>query len=466
MPRPLIAILAAVAIQALAWTFMVPALQGADEGGHVAYVQRVADGHEIPWRWGPSISGSYSATVSTEQRLAWVWAGLEPLRGNLSARPLWTEVDERLWRDRTLRLTVAQRADGGENPSFRNPPAYYVLASAPYKLAGGTFVDRVWAMRLANIPLLLLVVWLTWLIAGEVFGRRRGLQAVAAIVVGTQPVLLDVSTRVTPDVLLNALGALVLYLLALVARRGAQPILVISLLAATAAASLTHGRALGLVPPVLLVLAWAVWTSGGARRLPAAVGAGVGALVLFGYDLFAGRWSLDHLAGFPSYLWQFYLPALPGMSPVPGPTWGAEQLYLERLFATFVQFEVRFPEVLQSAVRAALWAGLLAVLVAAWRHRGALRERRHVLLVLLGAAALEILALHAAAFRSLVVDPIDPVITGRYLLVAAPMIGLAVAGALTSFPLRFRATAAGAVVAGAFLLQLAAFGLILERFHA
>ena len=37
---------------------------------------------------------------------------------------------------------------------------------------------------------------------------------------GLQPVLLDVTTRVTPDALLNALGALALYLMAVIVRRG------------------------------------------------------------------------------------------------------------------------------------------------------------------------------------------------------------------------------------------------------
>ena len=90
-------VLAAVAVLGAAWTFAVPALQGADESAHFAYVQKIADAHEIPWPQRVRAAASTRASVSTEQRVAWLYAGLEPLRGNLAARPLWTGADERIW---------------------------------------------------------------------------------------------------------------------------------------------------------------------------------------------------------------------------------------------------------------------------------------------------------------------------------------------------------------------------------
>lgn len=467
LPRPLVAVLAAVVVQALAWTFAVPALQGADESGHVAYVQKIADAHEIPWTRGQVLQSDFGPAVSTEQRIAWLWAGLEPLRGNLAARPLWSEVDERMYEARARELGADARTDGLGNPSFRNPPLYYLVAAAPYALAGGSFFDRVWAMRLANLPLVLAVVWMTWLIAGEVFGRRRVLQTVAAVVVGMQPVLLDVDTRVTPDALLAALGAAALYLMVLVVRRGPAPRLVAGLLLTTAAACLTHGRAIGLLLPVAGALAWGAWRGGARRRpLPRLAVLAVGAVALAGLAAYAGRFTMTGVLGFFSYLWQFYLPALPGMDPPPGRSWGVEEVYLERLWGTFVQFEVRFPGSLQTAVRLALWLGLAAAAVAAWRHRRALRARGEAAAVLLAAGVLEILALHAAAFRSLVVNPADPVLTGRYLLVVAPLIGIGAAAALSALSGRARPVAAGVVVAGSFLLALSALGLVVERFYA
>lgn len=467
MPAPLLAILASVAVMAVAWTFAVPALQGADEAGHVAYVQRIADAGEIPWTDGHVLPSSYGFSVSREQRIAWTWAGLEPLRGNLAARPLWSRVDEDVWERRASTLTPADRRDGLPNASYKNPPLYYLVAAGPYELAGGSFFDRFWAMRLMSLPLLLLVVVLTWLIAGEVFGRRRLLQSVAAAVVGMQPVLLDVGTRVTPDVLLNALGAAVLYLLVLLVRRGPRPLLLLALAGALVAVSFTHGRGIGLVPPATAVAAWVVMRRLGLSGRLSRVALGVGAAAsLAGLAIYASRASLDRAIGFASYLWQFYLPALPGMDAPRGTAWDAGDVFVDRLFATFVQFEVRLPGDLQSALRLVLVIGLIGVAAAVWRQRRQLRRAGAPALALLAVAVFQVLALHAAAFRSLIINPADPVITGRYLLVLAPMIGIATAAALTALSSRARSVASAAVVTGAFLLQLSAFGLVVERFYA
>ncbi len=469
MPLPLLAILAAVLVEGLAWTFAVPALQGADEGSHFAYVQKIADAHTIPWTQGYTLESSYPPSVSTEQRVAWTWAGLEPLRANPAARPLWTHADERIWAARAARLTAADRRDGGPSQSFKNPPLYYLAAAVPYELAGGSFFDRLWAMRLANLPLLLVCVWLTWLLAGEVFGRRRMLQAVAAGVVGLQPVLLDVASKVTPDVLLAALGSLALYLLARIARRGPAVPDVAGLAVTLLAAGFTHGRGLALVPPAALVVAAAVWRRRRApapRRLRALAAVAAGAGLALVYGLYAVSASVRELPGFASYLWQFYLPALPGMSPPVGPPWGASDVYVNRFYSVFGQFDVALPADLESAIRVVAWVVLALLLLAAWRHRRRLADRGPAVTAIVVTALLAILALHAAAFRSLLENPTDPVFTGRYLLMVIPLLGVLVAGALTALPRRLRGAAAGALLAAAALLQLSAFGLVVERFYA
>ena len=73
---------------------------------------------------------------------------------------------------------------------MRNPPLYYLYEAGVYwTLAGSDVMTRVYAMRWATIPLLLIAVLMAWLLAGEVFGRRRWLQTTAALVVALQPVL-------------------------------------------------------------------------------------------------------------------------------------------------------------------------------------------------------------------------------------------------------------------------------------
>jgi len=141
-------VLGVVLVSALAWTFAVPPLQGADESAHFSYVQKIADAHDVPWRHSEYglLEAAFPPAVSTELRTAWTWAGLEPLRGNLAARPLWTQEDERIWAAEDARLRPADRRDGIGSNVFLNPPLYYLTATVPYEMAGGTFFDR-----LANV---------------------------------------------------------------------------------------------------------------------------------------------------------------------------------------------------------------------------------------------------------------------------------------------------------------------------
>jgi 4-amino-4-deoxy-L-arabinose transferase-like glycosyltransferase len=476
IPRPLLAILAVVLVAGLAWTFAVPPLQGADESAHFSYVQEIADAHEIPWRdkTKGTLDADFAPAVSSELRTAWVWAGLEPLRGNLAARPLWTKQDERIWAREDAKLGPDAKKDAVGSQVFRNPPLYYLTAVVPYEIARGTFFDRLYAMRLWGVALLLVTVALTWLLAGLLFGGRREAQVVSAVAVGLQPVLLDVTTRVTPDALLIPLCAGALYLMALLALRGWSWRLVAGLAVVVVAACFTQGRGIALVLPALFAIALSGWRRlrppGEARPLGRAVKVAawvVGiVVVIFLFGLYGAHFSLHNVPGFWSYMWQFYLPPLPGMSHPIGPDWDVENVYLNRFFGTFGQFEIGFPQHLLDAIRAALWVGVVLLIVGAWRHRRGLGKRGDVVLVLLAATVLTLIGVHAAAFHALLTNPADPVITGRYLLMLVPLYGLAVAGAMRVLPGRARALATGGLLAAIVLLQLSAFGLVVERFYA
>jgi 4-amino-4-deoxy-L-arabinose transferase-like glycosyltransferase len=475
LPLPLLAILVVVLVEALAWTFAVPALQGADEGSHFSYVQKIVDAHDIPWtrNQGMTVDSDLPPAVSGEQRLAWTWAGLEQLRGNAAARPLWTKADERIWAAQDAKLTAADKRDGIGSQVKLNPPLYYLSAAIPYTIVGGSFFDRLYAMRLYDVALLLIAVGLTWLLAGELFARRREMQTVATAAVGLQPVLLGTMTAVTPDALLMVWAALALYLSVLLVRRGWAWRLVALLGLVVLAALFTQGRAAGLVPPALFAVGlsgWRRWGRSGWRpnRLVSAGAWVVGTvLVLLVAAFYATGYKVGQLTGFWSYLWQFYLPRLPGMDPPIGPHWTATNVYIDRFFGSVSgQFEVSFPGELLAWIKRLVFAGLILLVVAAWRHRRALRERRDVLVLLLVALVLEVLSLHMAAFRSLLDNDADPVITGRYLLMLIPLFGVGVAAALSALPGRLRALTTGALLAFGVLLQISAFGLVVERFYA
>ncbi len=114
------------------------------------------------------------------------------------------------------RLPDSARGDGGgQNPASSNPPLYYLYESVPYLLAsGGDIFDRLYVMRLWSVLLLLVTTAGAWLLAGELFGRNRLLQLVAAGFAGLQPMVTFVSSSVTPDALLFATWSVAFWLCA------------------------------------------------------------------------------------------------------------------------------------------------------------------------------------------------------------------------------------------------------------
>ena len=104
---------------------------------------------------------------------------------------------------------------GGANAAGNNLPAYYLYAAAPYLLAsGGDVIDRLYAdaalLRAAAVAFAVSA----WLLAGEVLGRDRPAQLVAAAIAGLAPMATFVGTAVTPDAMLLPLWGLWFWLAA------------------------------------------------------------------------------------------------------------------------------------------------------------------------------------------------------------------------------------------------------------
>lgn len=470
VPTPLLVLLAVCLVEALAWSVVLPPLQGPDEVSHVAYVQKIGEAREIGWslHGKPGGRGPYS----TELGVAEYSTGLAPLYANPSARPAGTALDERMWHEQEVRFDRADRADGGYTSALKNPPAYYLYEAVPYLVTSplGLF-DQLFLMRLANIPFLLITVIFVWLIAGELLGRRRWLQTIAAGAVALQPMLAHLTAVVNPDVCLTAVSTVALYVMIVILRRGLTGRRAAALVTLCVLAGLVHGRGIALAVPALVTLGIAVWKARrpGIRptRRQALAVAGAGSLVamaLFVYASLNGAVTTTGVRQLASYLWQFYLPRPSSLTQL-GPDYGFREVAVERFYGGFAQLEVDFSPTVYDAI----WTGLILVAlsaaVAIHRNRAALRERWDVAVVLVAAVAGTFGLLHIVGYRS-IVGVGDPVITGRYLLPLAAVFGTAVALAVSWLPRRLGVGIGGALLAVLVLLQLGAIGITLERFYA
>ena len=244
---------------------------------------------------------------------------------------------------RTRCRTPPAATAAGPNPASTNPPLYYLYESrARICVAkGGDIFDRLYLMRLWSALLLLVTVTGAWLLAGELFGRNRPLQLVAAAFAGLQPMVTFLSASVTPDALLFALWSLALWLGVRILKRGLTPAQGVALLAVVGLAIVTKASSYALLPAALLVLGIGAAAParapgrprpGDGRRRRAARAdrarrgvAGHGARARPargqpGRDRARGH-EAPGLTNFNvrelgSYMWQFYLPRLPFQQPV------------------------------------------------------------------------------------------------------------------------------------------------------
>jgi hypothetical protein len=469
LPAPLLAVLCIAAVQALAWSVLLPAFQGQDEAPHFAYTQRLVETGKPTWSALETLPRSNS--YSTEVSRALVLTGHGPLRLNLSMRPYAAQIDEDRWRAFATRLSGKDRADGTYTSSMRNPPLYYMYEGIAYApLRNADLFTRLYAMRWLTIPFFLFAVLSAWLLAGEVFGRRRWLQATAALVVALQPMLAQLGGVVNPDAAIAALWGLGLWLAAVIVNRGVTGHRLVAAGAIAVGSVLVQARA----APVILALATALavrgwrWTAGRRRErrlLVGAIAGGTLAVVAGGvWYALRGEVTVDRVREMASYIWQFYLPRPSFMEPTLVPEWGVGEVFVERVWSGMAQLDVYLAPGVLDAVSIATIASAVIVLATLVIRRDATRRRAGLLAVFVVALVGLMYSLHVAAWRDLPTGG-DPIITGRYLTPLLPMLGVAVAAVAVSLPRRVGPAAATLVLGLEGLLALGALGAAVVRFY-
>lgn len=479
-PRELLLLLGVAAVLSCAWAVALVPFQGPDEITHTSYAQQLAETGKGP-------SGDYSGfQVSTEMAQALDWLNLRPTIGLVNARPAQTKIEERVW-ERELQPEVAEenKRDGsGPSPLANNPPLYYAYEALPYLVLGGAdLLDRVMAMRLANMVLFLLTVLFTWLLASEVFGRTRRFEVtIATAVVALWPMLTFMGAVVNPDTGTVTGYTLVALLAVRLIKRGPALGRVIGLFLAAAATLLVHGRgaAAVLVVAVALLIAWMRFKPGWKRMIGWSAAAAVLAAIPLALsritrpDGVAGGLYGDeaqargafNVRGLLSQTWQFYFDKLSFMSPRLGPDYGYRQVVVERwVVGVFAGLEITYPTWVYDIAQYAILLFVIAAWTAAVVHRDRVLGAWPVLAIFAVLAGGLMLLLHAASYRSLLTGP-DPLITGRYLLPLTPLVALLIAWFAGVLPPRGRAVFAGGLLTTLLLLQLAGLGMTVVRFHA
>jgi len=325
------------------------------------------------------------------------------------------------------------------------PPLYYALEAIPYDLAGGNALDRLQLMRLMSALFAGLTAMFSFMFVREALPGARWAWTVGGLAVASMPLLGFMSGAVNPDAMLFAVSAAVFYLFARSFRRGLGTGEAVAIGLAAAIGLLSKLNFIGLVPGIvagLVVLAVRASPAIGRRHamrllaLALAIAASP-ALLYVVFNLLHGHRTLGivtsafavthgSLLGELNYIWQLYLPRLPGTAnDFPG-LFTTQQLWFRGYVGLYGWFDTPFPGWVSAL--ASIPAAAIALLSARAliQTRVSLRGRASELAVY-AATALGLMSLVGAdsylSFPQLSAEYAQV----RYLLPLLPLLGAALA---------------------------------------
>ncbi|HKG39496.1 MAG TPA: DUF2142 domain-containing protein [Conexibacter sp.] len=443
VPRLAWTIAAVAVVNAAAWSLITPPFQVPDEQTHIAYAQYVAEtgrppvphrGHErlapeLLAAMGATRFGNFTAGVDARTLRATVWSPLQ---------------QQRLERD--LHAGLARRGNEA-GPATPEPPLYYALEAIPYRVASSaTLLDRIALMRLLSAALAGATALFSVLFVRECLPGRAWAWWIAGLAVALTPILGFVSGGVNPDALLFPLCAALFYSFAVAFRRGLTTRRAMWIGGLIGVGVIAKINFYGLVPGALLALALAARASAGGvnrrsiRLFAIAVGLALAPyLLLTALDMLVWdrAWVLartpaerpeDHgdLAGQLSYMWQLFLPRLPGQSSAFDGSLPVYDLLFKGFVGRFGWLTIEFPPWVYTVATALAGAVLLLAARAGVRHRAALRRRRPELLGYAAMAGGLMVLLALVALRGFA-PGLPGALQGRYLLPLLALLGAVVA---------------------------------------
>ncbi len=312
-------------LNAACWSIVTPAFQVPDEPDHYAYVKQLSETGTLP-------SSDYELN-SNEIIAVLLGLNYQRVREQPENRSIASPAEQDELRHY---LSVSGKdADVGSpeaGVAASEPPLYYAIESIPYAIAkGATVLDRLQLMRWTSALFAGLTALFTFMFVREALPGEPWAWVVGGLSVALAPLLGFMSGAVNPDAMLFAVSAALFYCLARAFRRRLSVRAAVAIGALTAIGFLTKLNFVGLAPGVLLglvVLAVRAARIRGRsvyRLLALSVGIALSPVICYAainalsgdpaLGIVSGNAGIPHgsLADEINYVWQLYLPRLPGM---------------------------------------------------------------------------------------------------------------------------------------------------------
>jgi Predicted membrane protein (DUF2142) len=428
-------------LNAAAWSFITPPFQVVDETDHFAYVQQLAATGLLPTSSSEGLNQAEQVTLADLNQYE---VRLQPENHPIFARAEQRKLQADLAQIERSRQSLA----GPAGVATGEPPLYYALQTIPYTLAGGTELDRLALMRLLSALLAGITALFVFLFVRETLPGVPWAWTVGGLAVALAPLLGFVSGAVNPDAMLFALSAALFYCLARGFRRGLTPRLALAIGGVTGIGLVTKLNFIGLMPGVflgLIVLALRTRrrssSRGAAGSLALAFVAMAGpVLAVIAVDALSSRPPLGPAVGVAAsslshhgtlldeliYVWQLYLPRLPGMTSDFHSGFAPREIWFDGYVGLYGWLDTTFPTWVYTA--ALIPAGLLAGLClrALLYGRSALYHRAGELTVYAAIAAGLLLLVGVRSYSEFPAFG-DFYGEARYLLPLLPLLGAGLA---------------------------------------
>lgn len=394
-------------LSATCWSLLTPPFQAPDEPSHFAYVQELAQEHRLP---NPRAETPQAETFSQEEDSVLTDLRQTAVMWHPEVKATFSAAAGRRLRE-DLSKPLSRNGPGWAGVASSEPPLYYGLAAIPYLLGSkGTLLDRLELVRLLSALMAGLTALFSFMFVRELLPGAPWAWTVGGLGVSLTPLLGFTSGVVTPDSMLAAVCAAIFLSLARAFRRGLTWRLAVAIGALTAAGFATKVNFVGFAPGVVLglVILGARSARGAEPRtleqawaMPAvALAIAVSPVLAYvAYNLVVGHPALGVVSSFiqlssgrgslldkATYVWDFYLPHLPGMTNYfPGLS-TPRQLWFDRTVGLYGWLDTAFPGWVYTAALLPTGLGALLVLRTVGSRRKAVRRRVSELVVYLTAA--------------------------------------------------------------------------------